>query len=300
MKNSMLSHAGRTDADHGAVLLAERRRIETRGDLDDAPVGELLSLFDQLCEFPLGRFLILNKGLDAFWTNELVTWTPEHPRELHPLERILFTQLPATLATRERYGIFCRELQKRLMPGGAMASVPCGLMTDLLNLAGAKNVRLVGIDMDEAALAQARALAEQKGVLANTTLIEGDAWQMTFTEEFDVLTSNGLTIYESSDERVTELYALFYRALKKGGTLVTSFMTPPPFLTSDSSWKMERLDPALLRLQKCLFMQVIGTKWNALRTEKTTLQQLTQAGFRNIRVINDHAGLFPTVLAEKG
>lgn len=37
-----------------------------------------------------------------------------------------------------------------------------------------------------------------------------------------------------------------------------------------------------------------------MRTEKNTVQQLTQTGFRNIRVINDHAGLFPTVLAEKG
>ncbi|MFP1838240.1 SAM-dependent methyltransferase [Lonsdalea quercina] len=300
MKKSMLSHTGYSDVDPGAALMAERQRIADRGDLDDAPVSELLRLFDQLCEFPLGRFLILNKGLDAFWTNELVTWTPENPRVMHPLERIIFEQLPATLATRERYSIFCRELKKRTMSGGAMASVPCGLMTDLLHLAGTSDIRLVGIDLDEAALSQARALAEQKGVLANTTLIEGDAWQMTFSEEFDVLTSNGLTIYESSDERVTELYRLFYRALKKGGTLVTSFMTPPPSMANDSSWKMERLDPALLRLQKCLFMQVIGTQWNAMRTEKNTVQQLTQTGFRNIRVINDHAGLFPTVLAEKG
>lgn len=288
-----------SDKSHHEFLMSERRRIELGGDLSEVPVSELLALFDQLCEFQLGRFLIINKGLNAFWTNELVMWTPGNPRQLHPLERVIFEQLPATQATRERYYIFCRELQNLVVPGGSLASVPCGLMTDLLNLSGISNARIFGLDSDGAALAQARYLAEQRGLLSGTTLSEGDAWQMEFDGEFDVLTSNGLNIYESSDERVTELYTCFCRALKRGGTLVTSFMTPPPLLADDSEWKMEFLDPALLRLQKILFMHVIGVRWNALRTEKSTQQQLRLAGFRNIRVIYDRAAMFPTVLAEK-
>lgn len=299
MFKSIIYEVSCSDNSHHDFFMSERRRIELGGDISEVSASEMLALFDQLCEFQLGRFLIINKGLNAFWTNELVTWTPDTPRQLHPLERIIFDKLPATQATRERYHIFCRELQNLVFSGCALASVPCGLMTDLLNLSGISNIRIFGIDLDGAALAQARYLAEQRGLLSSTTLSAGDAWLMDFAEEFDVLTSNGLNIYESSNERVTELYTCFSRALKRGGTLVTSFMTPPPLPGDNLGWKIETLDPALLRLQKILFMHVIGARWNALRTERNTLQQLTQAGFINIRVIYDRVRMYPTVLAQK-
>lgn len=300
MKKTLLSHSSSTESADSASFTALRQQIEQRGEVEDASVSELLKLFDQLTEFELGRFLLINKGLNAFWTNELVTWTAENPRALTPLEETIFTRLPATLATRERYIIFRQQLQNLVSDGAVFASVPCGVMSDLLNLSGLEKMRLVGIDLDEGALEAARTLAEQRGVAAQTELVHCDAWQLTFSNAFDVLTSNGLNIYQRSDEKVTELYALFHQALKKGGTLVTSFLTPPPLLAPDSSWRMALLDPALLRLQKLLFMSVIGTAWNAMRTEQQTRQQLTQAGFHNIRVIYDRAGLFPTVLAEKG
>lgn len=281
------------------IIFSERKKIEVRGDLEDVSANELLVLFDQLCEFSLGRFLIVNKILDGYWTNEIVTWDSNNSRDMHPLEDLIYSQFPITLATRERYGIFCSVLQNLLKPGLKMASIPCGLMTDLLNLNKVDEVSLFGIDIDKKILKQAGELAKQRGVHTNTKLYEENAWDISHSEKFDVITSNGLNIYEPSDERVTELYQVFYNALKSGGRLVTSFMTPPPSLTNKSSWCMDLLDPRLLRLQKIIFTHVIGTKWNALRTEDITLKQLEDAGFKNIQIIYDRAGMFPTVLATK-
>jgi hypothetical protein len=299
MDSKFLSHSPKMHLQPDSLLIHQRNLIEFGCDVDDVSISDRLNLFDQLCEFELGRFLILNKGLNAYWTNELVTWTPDNPRRMTELERSIFEYLPATLATRERYGIFRNELQKSVKGAKTIASVPCGVMSDLLCLEDIERVQFTGIDMDDSALSRARILAESRGLIGQTRLIQQDAWLMENRDEFDVLTSNGLNIYEPDSSRVIELYSLFHLALKENGLLIISFMTPPPFINSESSWKMSEIEPELLRLQKILFMHVIGARWNAMSTEAQTHAQLTTAGFSNIRVIYDRAGMFPTVLANK-
>ncbi|MGF6812880.1 SAM-dependent methyltransferase [Paraburkholderia sp. Clong3] len=217
------------------------------------------------------------------------------------LEYRIFEKLPVVLATRERFGIFRQQLQALLRPGLALASVPCGLMDELLLLDYKlhPDVTLTGIDLDQLALNDASDLAEERGLAGRLSLRLEDAWTPNLKATIDVLTSNGLNIYEPDNGRVTALYRAFFDMLKPGGSLVTSFLTPPPTLSAESPWKLTEIDQESLSLQHLLFVRVIEVKWSAFRTHAQTLAQLEDAGFADIRFIDDRARMFPTVIAQK-
>lgn len=81
----------------------------------------------------------------------MVTYTPAEAAGMTPLERRVVEQLPAVLATHERFGVFRQQLQGLLKPGMTLASVPSGWMGELLLLdyAAAPDVTLVGVDLDQ-------------------------------------------------------------------------------------------------------------------------------------------------------
>ena len=299
----LISHHAAPNHDMEPLLRSVRERLRAAGDMPGATVAQQLELLDQLAEFELGRFLLANRGLNAYWTHRLVTYAGQdgETADMTALERRVVEQLPAVLATRERFGVFRRQLQGLLEPGMALASVPSGWMGELLLLdyAGHTGISLVGVDLDQSALDGAKALAGQQGLADRLTLLCEDAWSVDWRTKVDVLASNGLNIYEPDDERVTALYRSFHDALRPGGTLVTSFLTPPPTLSAESPWKMAELDPAALALQFLLFVRIIEVKWGAFRTHAQTRAQLEQAGFADIRFIDDRAGMFPTVVARK-
>lgn len=299
----LISHEDQSDRSYEQAAEAAKARVRAGGDLPGATVEQQLAVVDQLASFELGRFLLVNRGLDAYWTHRLVTYVPGTLKrgEVLDLEYQVFEQMPAVLATRERFGIFRREVQTMLKPGIALASVPGGLMGDLLLLdhTACPDATLLGVDLDQRALDGARALATERGLAQQLTLRHVDAWEMDLNGAADVLTSNGLNIYEPDDERVTALYRKFFDALKPGGRLVTSFLTPPPMLSPESPWDMSAVTPALLGLQHLLFVKIIEAKWSAFRTEAQTRAQLERAGFTEMTFIDDRARMFPTVVARK-
>jgi hypothetical protein len=299
----LISHEDQSDRSYAQAAEAAKARLRAGGDLPGATVEQQLAVVDQLASFELGRFLLVNRGLDAYWTHRLVTYVPGTLKrgEVSDLEYQVFEQMPAVLATRERFGIFRREVQAMLKPGIALASVPSGLMGDLLLLdhTACPDATLLGVDLDPRALDGARALAAERGLAQQLTLRHADAWEMDLNGAADVLTSNGLNIYEPNDERVTALYRKFFDALKPGGRLVTSFLTPPPMLSPESPWDMSAVTPALLGLQHLLFVKIIEAKWSAFRTEAQTRAQLEAAGFTEMTFIDDRARMFPTVVARK-
>ena len=125
-----------------------------------------------------------------------------------------------------------------------------------------------------------------------------DAWNLRITNEYDLITSNGLNIYEPDDGKVIDLYKEFYAALKVGGTLITSFLTPSPLMSAESTWK--NFDMADIMKQKAILIDIVQVVWQqAYRTEAQTRQQLEAAGFTVQEVIYDSQGMFPTVLARK-
>lgn len=302
--NRLISHGA--DAGSGPEDLLQRitSRLRQAGDLPGASVDQQIQLLEALCAFELGRFLLANRGLNAYWTHQVVTYPHgATPRDsMSDLESRVFEKLPAVLATRERFGIFRRQLQALLQgPAPVLASIPCGLMGELLLLGHGPQsaATLVGIDLDQQALNGARALAQERGLADRVVLRCEDAWTFGSRDEFDVLASNGLNIYEPDDARVTALYRSFFDALKPGGSLVTSFLTPPPALSDASPWNLAEVDAEALALQHLLFVRIIEAKWSAFRTHAQTRAQLEAVGFVDIAFTDDRARMFPTVVARK-
>ncbi|UYA61557.1 hypothetical protein NAL19_3499 [Pectobacterium sp. F1-1] len=251
----LLSHATSSQENHDERVAAIKNRIIESGDHPGIYVEEQLALLEAFSHFELGQFLLKHHGLNAYWTHNVIAHQPTH--YVNPLEEIIYTQLPNVLATRERFGIFQRLLQERLQPNTVMVSVPCGVMADLLLLdyTQHQDVKLIGIDLDRQALEEAYKLASQRGLENQISLVLTDAWTVDLAAQADVITSNGLNVYEQDDDKVTELYRVFYSGLKPGGTLITSFMTPPPTQSQDSPWI--NADPKLLALQYVLFSRLV-------------------------------------------
>lgn len=301
--DGLISHGSDDDKDLESVITSRKARIRDEGDLPGATVGTQIHLLDELSRLKLGRFLLENRGLNAYWTHQLVTYSQEDTSRgfSSDLEFQIYERLPTALATRERFGIFRKQLQTLLAPNLTLASIPCGLMGEMLLLDYSQHpgVTLLGIDLDEEALSGARALAAERGLSDSVSLRCEDAWSLSLRNEVDVLASNGLNIYEPDDARVTALYRAFFDALKPSGTLVTSFLTPPPGLSKDSPWDFAQIDPQSLALQHLLFTRLIEAKWSTFRTHAQSEEQLRSAGFIDIRFLDDRARMFPTMVARK-
>ena len=278
-------------------IAAHEQRLRSATSLT-FPLEETLSLLHQLTQFGLGRFLLENKGLNGYWNAYAILYGPEKEVE-SPLEKWILHEAPVVRATQERFKIFQEEIQKRIHPGITMASLPCGLMYDLFELdyTVAPNVRLVGIDLDQESLDLAAIAAQEKKWDVPPVFFNKDAWNLGVVEEYDLITSNGLNIYEPDDQKVTKLYQEFYKALRPGGTLIMSFLTPPPMLSPDSSWR--NFNPGDLKKQKAVFSDILQVKWQTFRTEAQTLAQLQAAGFKKCTFIYDCQGMFPTAIAER-
>lgn len=281
--SSIISHAGQAGVQDLSRLVGAR--IEAL-----AHNATLQALAHEFAAFPLGCSLLGNKGLNGPWTKYLIRTTAS----INPQESRLL-QVPSVRATRERFDIFQKQQQRFVKPGAMVASIPCGVMDDWLSCPNLpEGVSLIGVDADQASLEIVRSSSSGR----NIDLRRGDAWDLQMAVECDVITSNGLNIYEEDDARVTELYKNFFRALKPGGILITSFLTPPnsgwlPGGLEESVWKGE------LAWQKMVFTEVLGVNWQHFRAAETTRGQLEAAGFTNIEFTYDKQRIFPTVVAQR-
>jgi SAM-dependent methyltransferase len=222
-------------------------------------------------------------------------------RKLTDFEKFLLDKFPLVVATQQRAVHFRTIIQQYLEEGSVLASLPCGLMRDLISLdfSGIRNFKLVGIDLDQRSLALAEKLAADSGLDQRVTFCQADAWEQPFPEQFNLLTSNGLNVYEPNDQRVSKLYQNFYQSLVPGGTLVTSSITPPPDVDPSSDWDISHIDPEALRLQKVLFSDVLQFNFAGLRSASKTEKQLEAVGFDKILTIWDECRIFPTIVACK-
>ncbi|MDX1836341.1 class I SAM-dependent methyltransferase [Legionella taurinensis] len=308
MTDVLISHQQETEA-LSAVAARVAEKIKQQGRQDGFSVAEQLELLQELQSFDFGRFLLQNQGINGFWTHYMLTH-PFHGRltgknnrghAFSPLEKFILDDSPLMLATQERFTFFLKENQTGVRPGATLACIPCGMMGELLYLdfQGVSDCRLVGIDYDADTLRDAKQLAVEKGLNPWLVLKQADAWKITAEDEYDLISSNGLSIYEPGTERLLQLYQRFYTALKPGGKLVTSFVTPPPTETHPGEWDLSQINLEHLRLQKLLFTTLIDSKFRCFRSSQETEALLSQAGFSSIRFIYDKARLFPTVTAFK-
>lgn len=254
-------------------------------------------MLEELTTFELGRFFIENQGLNGKWTSYIILDAPSL-QDLPPLENWIVHKAPAVVATRARFHIFQEVMSARLKDNMRVASVPCGIMEDLLRLPTKdfENISLVGLDLDEQSLLLAAKNAHDKGI-GFASFHQRDAWNLGEENAFDMLTSNGLNIYESDPARRRALFESFFKALKSGGTLVASFLTPPPALNAASPWKDVVMQDALK--QKALFVDVIGAKWQNFDMPDDITAQLEAIGYKDIQILPDPSWVMPTVVATK-
>ncbi|HEY2809937.1 MAG TPA: class I SAM-dependent methyltransferase [Rhabdochlamydiaceae bacterium] len=284
-------------------------KSKARGNLPHANVEKQWELINALSQFDLGRFLIQHGGLNGFWTHYVVmhpfqgriTGLNNRKEKLNELESFLLDRAPTALAMQQRFVIFKQEIQKRVRENCVFASIPSGVMADLLDLdfSGLSHFVLHGIDLDAESLEQATALAKERGLFERCRFSFQDAWNLNYQEAFDLITSNGLNFYEADDQKVIVLYRQFHAALKAGGHLITSFLTPPPLPGNGSDWDLSKINPEDALLQKILFADILEGRWQVYRTEAHTKSQLCTAGFESVAIIYDAARIFPTIVAQK-
>lgn len=261
------------------------------------PHDQELQMLENLCEFELGRFLLANRGLNGYWTAYCIL-NYKHARIDNSLEQWLLTKAPGIVATQERFEIFQSLLQNLLSENIHLASLPCGTMDDLLGLdyQNLAHYKLTAIDLDVGSLKLAEENAKSKGI-KNVTFIQRDAWALDVHQEFDVLTSNGLNIYEGNEKRLIELYKQFHQAIKPGGHLIISYINPPKSLDPASPVRPHNEEDFIK--QAALFSDVIKSGWQWFQSESSIRNQLEQAGFSIEQIHFDQQRIFPTILAKR-
>ncbi|MGD1714766.1 class I SAM-dependent methyltransferase [Dapis sp. BLCC M172] len=302
----ILSHGNQNETIEETVERVKQRIIQT-GDKPHVTVARQLELLNELADFPLGQFLLQNRGLNGYWIDYMM----EHQYRvgginaqdctLKELEKFILERNPPVLATQQRYINFGKIIQNYVQENIVFASLPCGIMRDLLKLdfTGVENFRLVGIDIDPASLELAKKLAVEYGLSQKVEFHQEDAWNLPFEDEFTLLNSHGLNVYEPDDKKVSELYQQFFKALVPGGILVTSFTTKSPDIDPNYEWNMSQINSEDLLLSKIIFFDILDVKFTAFRSSSTTKLQLQTVGFDEIEFIWDNARMFPTVTARK-
>lgn len=300
----IISHQ-KTNLDFINLVEQHSQKIMKEGDSAYATVEKKLQLLNELISFEFGKFLLEHKGVNGYWTEYMCSYPIRKKKSgkitSNPHEMQFLEKLPILLATQERYQIFKNEIQQRFKNGVCFASLPCGLMYDLLSIETdlVTNFKLVGIDLDANSIEQARAISLVKNLNHFCEFYHIDAWQMEFQNEFDLLASNGLNIYEKDDARVVTFYEKCFKSLKKNGVFVVSTITPSPIESTDSTWKVDKINQEDLLLQKIFFVDIIEAGFQARRSVKQTQAQLTQAGFSSFKILPDTRGMFVTFVAQK-
>ena len=303
-QDRLISHATSPES-IDAIVAKAGKRIQQQGDKPGFTVAEQLELLHQLTQFDFGRYILQNQGVNGYWTHYMVmhphfgrkTGTNNRGEAFTELESFLLNKLPIMLATQQRMDVFLNENQLAVKNGAKLACIPCGMMGELLylDLSLINDIELIGIDYDADTFNDARLLAEQQGLSSHIKFRQEDAWQLTARDEFDLISSSGLTLYEPDDDRVTALYGEFYKALKSGGKLVTSFVTYPPTQTDQCEWDFSHVNQQDVLRQKTLFVDIIQMNCQYCRSSSQTKAQLEAVGFVDIKFIYDDAKIFPTV-----
>ena len=123
---------------------------------------ETINMLHQLNEFDLGRFLLNNRGLNGYWISYIIL-RGFNNKQAHPLEKWLIHRSPTILATRERFYIF-QDRAKSIVESKPnsrqinVASIPCGLLDDLLTIDfnTKSKINITGIDLDNISISMAK------------------------------------------------------------------------------------------------------------------------------------------------
>lgn len=277
-------------------------------DREDAKREELLHLLSDLSTSDFGMSMLYHQGITGYWTHYMVLYPmmKDHPRYAHmgEFDRWLLERCPVIRATQQRFKHFLQAVKDYHKDFSdnvlTLASLPCGLMDDLLWLRGLeKETRLIGLDIDRTALQLAEQQAMYHRKRYSCSFFQVDAWQLGWHDVFHMVLSNGLIFYEPDDMRVIAFFERAKQALKQGGFLITSNLTPPPSISADCPWVADEVDIADARIQRLLFQYIIKPNFQAYRTSSQMQKLVEKAGLAFVEERQDKANMFPTYIIQK-
>ncbi len=284
-----------------------KAKISKRGDLSYVSVQKQLEYVDCLSKFPLGRHLLEAGCFSSFWTDYLMPRPADD--NVHCtrrtfssfIEKFILNYSPFVNGWRESFKLFQELTQAKLKNDMTLASIPCGAMRDVLSLdySNILDFTLIGVDIDQSVISLAEELALTTKFAQNIKFMQGDAWDLPYTEELDLITSCGLNIYEADREKALNLYHQFFQALKPGGALIIGFLTYPPGEEVSSEWNLEGVASQHVVLERVLFGDILDLKCRNFRTSREFKQELEHAGFNQVEFHYDRHRVFPTVVAYK-
>ncbi len=172
-----------------------------------------------------------------------------------------------------------------------------GILT--LDYSKLSNFQLVGFDIDPESLSFAQFLAKEKGLHGHTSLFVQDAWKFDYHNKYDLITSNGLNVYESDPDKVLHLYTRLLKALKPGGTLITGVLTHLPKSSVPCEWQLDKISEKDLLLENTIFNFILGCKWYNFRSSEEIYSDFHKVGFDEVSIHYDEYHIFPTVVAKK-
>lgn len=264
---------------------------------------------EHLSQTELGRFLIANNGgLSGWWTYYCILGYKQYDIT-DPVEKFLLEEAPVFIATRERFNHFQTIMRKVIdehcyeTQPIKIASIPGGMAADLLTLEPRIDLercrlKFINIDLDGAVLTLSKELASTLECKIPLECRQKDAWALDTENEFDIVTSSGLNPYVPQREKVVALYESFVKALKPGGTLITSALTPP-LSNPLCEWNKANINMEALARQAGIFAHILQATWANYCTTEDMIARLTEAGIVDIHVIPDSANIFPTFVGRK-
>ena len=159
-----------------------------------------------------------------------------------------------------------------VMPGEVCVDLGSGRGTDVMRLAekAGDNGFVYGIDLSDGMISKAVATAERLGV-KNVKFIQSPLEKLNLDDKVADLVISNCTINHASDKQI--VWNEIFRILKKGGRFVVS-----DIYASETVPEEYRNDP--VAVSEC---------WAGSVTRSEYLEQLTNAGFTNISIIEESA-----------
>ncbi|GAB5411154.1 MAG: class I SAM-dependent methyltransferase [Chlamydiales bacterium] len=284
------------------ILETLKSTILLKNSLHKEKKTQLINTINDLSKSPLGIHILTSQGANGYWTDHLMFPNKSGAKFVSnsDIEDFLYFRSPHVLAQREQYSIIAGVIRSLLKEKAIIASIPCGLMRDILEIDFSKlnSFRLIGVDLDSDSLDRARILAKEKK-FNNLELLQMNAWNLNLPAKVDVISSIGLNVYESDSLFLGKLYTEFYNSLNPGGTFITSVLTTPPWLCKSSDWKVNNISHEDLLLEKLLHFEIFDVKWQNFTSLAKAKDPFYKAGFSEVSIIEDKNSAYPVIVCKK-
>ena len=233
--------------------------------------------------------------MNGYWTNFIASGeykTIQQCKQLNESEEFAFAYF---CEPRHELELVMHDIVRPILkPGNSVASVPCGLMSEVLMAADHfEGVKFYAIDIDKANFDLIREKYGDRLIGNDFLPLEMDALKLEFESTFDLLTCLGFMMYIKK-ECIPDFFSRIFRSLKLGGRVLISYF---PDVSEQSP--LFPFDFRSNPIGREVFMCANLRSTTRLATS-TLVRHLSQAGFVRITIHGGTYYLLPVVEAVKG